>query len=129
MKSQTPKKRLKRLLYEINRLPDFVGSKLKTGHDSNLLGNTPLHAAAIWGDLDAIALLIENGGDPNAVGEYGFTPLHQALAQGNIDAALFLIEKGASLKLENGFGKTAFQMAEDRGAECLKRVLMAGSGK
>ena len=47
--------------------------------DALYAGYTPLHAAALFGIADTVALLIDRGANPNAQGEYGETPLHMAL--------------------------------------------------
>ena len=47
--------------------------------DTLYAGYTPLHAAALFGIADMVALLLDRGASPNAQGEYGETPLHLAL--------------------------------------------------
>ena len=55
---------------------------LKGGADPNLGskwdGKTPLHSAAICGNLSAVKLLIENGANPNKLDCRGMTPLKWA---------------------------------------------------
>ncbi len=46
-------------------------------------GMTPLHAAALTGQKDAVELLIEKGADLNAKNENGVTPLQLASQQGH----------------------------------------------
>ena len=48
--------------------------------DALYAGYTPLHAAALFGIADVIALLLGRRASPNAQGEHGETPLHLALS-------------------------------------------------
>ena len=48
--------------------------------DALYAGYTPLHAAALFGLADMIALLLDRRASPNAQGEHGETPLHLALS-------------------------------------------------
>ena len=48
--------------------------------DAFYAGYTPLHAAALFGLADMVALLIDRGASPNAQGDYGETPLHLAIS-------------------------------------------------
>ena len=48
--------------------------------DALYAGYTPLHAAALFGIPDMVALLLDRGASPNAQGDYGETPLHLALS-------------------------------------------------
>jgi ankyrin repeat protein len=41
----------------------------------NTLGRTAVHSAVYWERPDVLKLLLDHGGDPNAVDSYGLTPL------------------------------------------------------
>jgi ankyrin repeat protein len=69
--------------------------------------DTPLHVAAVWGDVEAIEMLIRAGADVNAVGDMGCTPLHDAVIQGHIAAAGRLLAAGATPFVRSEFGTTA----------------------
>ncbi|XP_045473074.1 serine/threonine-protein phosphatase 6 regulatory ankyrin repeat subunit A-like isoform X2 [Harmonia axyridis] len=54
---------------------------LKSGAGPNLLdegGQTPVHIAAKYGNLQTLLLLLEDGGDPEFKNKHGETPLHLA---------------------------------------------------
>jgi len=61
----------------------------------NIYKQTPLHFAAVYGCLEAIQLLIENGADVNAVDSSGHTPLALAEKQRRKRPIRLLIEYGA----------------------------------
>ncbi|MEW6365385.1 MAG: ankyrin repeat domain-containing protein [Acidobacteriota bacterium] len=58
-------------------------------------GLTPLHLAALRGQLDEIEKLIDSGAEINAKAPDGRTPLHEALASGKCAAVEMLCRKGA----------------------------------
>ena len=53
---------------------------------------TPLHAAALTGQTEAVELLIDKGADLNAENENGVTPLQMAAQQGH-PAIVELLQK------------------------------------
>ncbi len=67
--------------------------------DQDSVGTTTLHRAAARGQLELLALLLEHGAEPNAVGyqsqREGRTPLQLAQAQGQDAAVRLLREHGA----------------------------------
>ncbi|MGV8118460.1 MAG: ankyrin repeat domain-containing protein [Candidatus Xenobiia bacterium LiM19] len=66
--------------------------------ENNYFGKTPLHYAALKGDLESMKLLISHGANVNARDKMGRTPLHSALSRGNKEAALFLHKRGAGIR-------------------------------
>lgn len=74
-------------------------------------GRTPLHTAALRGDLAEIERLIAAGADPSVGDNNGFTPLHLAAQEGQTDAARALLNGGAEVDKRNGFGNTALFVA------------------
>src|SRR5690349_6920767 len=77
-------------------------------------GDRPLHVAAIWGDVQAIELLVAAGAEVDARGEFEFTPLREAVGQGHVAAARRLLELGASPHARGEWGATPNELARRR---------------
>lgn len=107
---------------------------------------TPLHLSALYSQLEAAKLLIENGADVNAthLSNSKCTPLHIAVANGDAAMARLLLEKGADpepaaagdcglASQRVGFGVppayTPLEMAQKRGNETLVSMLRAAIGR
>ena len=52
-----------------------------------------------------------------------FTPLMMAAREGHEDSALFLVDRGADVRLKNGEGLTAAQIAERAGHTSIAQAL------
>ncbi|XP_026233216.1 BRCA1-associated RING domain protein 1 [Anabas testudineus] len=63
----------------------------------NHKGETPLHLAAIKGDVEAVKELLDQGADPNLKDNAGWTPLHEACNLGHLEVVELLLSKGALL--------------------------------
>lgn len=63
----------------------------------NRKGETPLHLAAIKGEVEAVRELLEQGADPNLKDNAGWTPLHEACNHGYLGVAEMLVRGGALL--------------------------------
>lgn len=74
-------------------------------------GETPLHIIAVWGDIDAARILLDEGAEIDAPGEHDFTPLHEAISQGHVDLVKLLITRGASLTQKNEWDMDARELA------------------
>lgn len=111
------------VLAKMADLPAFLGMELRSVHDRNVLGETPLHVAAIWGDVEIGKILLDAGADPNVHGEYGYTPLHEAVGQGKSEFVQLLLARGASVELRNDDGQTPRDLAELLNDPNLKSVL------
>lgn len=64
-----------------------------------------LSCAALYGDAEALSLLIDLGVDLNAYSPVGYhshaTPLHHAVGSGSLEAVKVLVEAGASLDVKD----------------------------
>ncbi|MBI1375142.1 MAG: hypothetical protein GC159_20680 [Phycisphaera sp.] len=76
-----------------------VESLLEHGADPNLreakYGRTPLHCAAIAGQVHEIDLMLRHSADIEAADENGMTPLMHAVSHGHLAATRCLVEHGA----------------------------------
>jgi hypothetical protein len=75
---------------------------------------TPIMMAAKYGNVQAVATLVENGVDIDARNPFGVTALHIAAGSGQTRTALFLLRVGASKKLKDSNGKVAADYAQDK---------------
>lgn len=118
---------LESLLEQMSDLPTFLGIDLNAATVRGHFGDTPLHVAAVWGDLAAIEILLAHGADVNAAGEHGYTPLHEAVEQEQLEAARLLISRGASTDLKNDVGMTPLHLAEIPPGSVAMQSLLRGS--
>jgi ankyrin repeat protein len=114
---------LKRILDEMSDLPDFVGISLDGPNTKGNFGNTPLHVAAVRGDVIAGRVLLECGANPNVRGEHGYTPLHEAAGQENTAFVKMLLDYGVDLSVTNDEGETAADIARSTENIVLQQIL------
>ncbi|XP_073701288.1 BRCA1-associated RING domain protein 1 [Garra rufa] len=60
-------------------------------------GETPLHLAAVKGDVEEVRKLLAQGADPNLKDNAGWTPLHEACNLGHLGVVEELLQQGALL--------------------------------
>ena len=63
--------------------------------------NTPLHFAAISGDIDIVQMLLDRGAKVNARNKRGDTPLHNAVKSKKLEIVELLINRGANVNTSN----------------------------
>ena len=89
---------------------------LQAGGDAtegNAIGQTALHIAAIWGNIQVAAVLLRVGGaDVNATNQFGLTPFHGCVQGDHYDFAVMLVEAGANTHVRAANGRTAFDVAK-----------------
>lgn len=113
---------------------DEVDRYISSGQGVNSLApgpnkETPLHAAAMGGHCDMVRLLLELGGDLNAVDDVGNTPLHIAARNNKYKVARLLVQRKAKHVAKNDAGKTARQIAEEhKFAKVVKAIPSAWKG-
>src|SRR5437867_4166307 len=82
-------------------------------------GFTPLHSAVATDagavDIEIVRLLLAKGADPNARSQSGSTPLHTVGFTGDRASLDLLLEHGADSGIKNNDGKTAAEIARERG--------------
>jgi len=117
-------------------LAAFVGkdaavvSLLERGASARIMGrafeqNLAVHAACAGRRLGkaAFAKLLAATGDPNAPQKQGYTPLMIAAGNGFVDAVDALLAAGADRTLKQADGKTAADLARERGHHDLAKRL------
>ena len=87
---------LKALLAQVGTTADFSYVEFSDVNATNCLGENALHIAVLWGDLEAVKLLVSSGVDINKHGEQGYTPLHYACEGGDPEIVKFLLAHGAN---------------------------------
>jgi ankyrin repeat protein len=77
----------------------FIGSLLFLGSFAitETAFASPIHEAAVAGDVELVEMLIENGADVDDRDVHGYTPLLLAIQAGNTDIAKVLIAGGADV--------------------------------
>ena len=99
------------ILARMASLNEFHGDRPITVNERGILGDTPLHVAAVSGDVRVGKILLDAGADPNVHGEYGNTPLHEAVGQKQHEFVKLLLARGASKELRNEDGQTPGDLA------------------
>jgi hypothetical protein len=78
--------------------------------------STPLHWAAMDGNVEIARLLLQNGAEVNAKSNRGYTPLHYAAEQDdNVDVLHLLVENGVDLEAQANNGWRALHSAARNG--------------
>lgn len=110
----------------LTRDPGSVHARAANGDSPLLLAiyaGAPLHAAAVQGHADVVALLLASGADPDARAEGGSTPLLLAAAGGHVEVVESLLARGADPQARDAQGRSAAHHAADRGhAELASRL-------
>lgn len=100
--------------------PGAVIALIAAGADVNAAARNPLkvqalHAAVASRKLEVVTAVLDAGGDPNAQQQAGFRPMHEAGTRANRPLAELLLAHGADPTLTNDDGKSAIDVARDKG--------------
>jgi len=86
-------------------------------------GRTCLHAAAAFGAVHILAMLIATGADVCSKDRSDSTPLHTAVEEGSVDCSLALVHMGSRPSMRDRRGWTCDELAERHGHAGLARAL------
>jgi hypothetical protein len=104
-----------------------VQNGANTETKDTLMGQTPLHVAAMQDRKEVAALLLTNSADTEAKDESGQTPLHLAVKYGRkTDVAELLLAHSADVNAKDKFGMTPlYLVAQDGYKEDVAELLLA----
>lgn len=99
----------------------------RAGNLRGAAGVTPLMQAALYGDVDSVRLLLDNGADPNLANEAGATALMWAVD--DIEKTRLLLDHGADVNARSADSRTALLIAAGRfgSREVVKLLLDRGA--
>ena len=106
----------------------LLDSKSDVNSQNSIDNYTPLHMAAIFGNVIGIAALIAAGADPNAQNSIGSTPLHVAVYNRNLRSCGVLLAVGADRGIADNDGKTPLDRAIQYGLAAVADLLRGDSG-
>ncbi|KAF5839130.1 ankyrin repeat-containing domain protein [Dunaliella salina] len=80
----------------------------------NQMGQTALHIASLWGNIESMEVLLKAGADANTRNMRGSTPLHFAAAakKNAKQACEVLLKKGADTEAVDMMGRAPYEMAD-----------------
>jgi hypothetical protein len=73
--------------------------------------DTPIHVVSVWGDINALKMLIDAGAKVNVFGDLSCTPLYNTVSFGHVRCTKMLIEAGATLDDVNELNTSAQKRA------------------
>jgi len=112
--------------------PEIVRLLLRHGADVSAMAQphanrlTPLHFAAIGGDLDIIDVLVHQGAELDLRDADGMVPMFWALAEQHPDAVVHFIDLGADPSVPNNDGDSVASIAERYDMKPILRALKSG---
>lgn len=102
--------------FEITKLLLESGAKVNNSHNRRKKFNdTPLHYAAISGELEIAKMLLDKGANIHAKNEYGATALQTAVFRNKLNIVELLLNRGASVNEKKSDGSTSLHTAIQRG--------------
>ncbi|XP_034039943.1 LOW QUALITY PROTEIN: ankyrin repeat domain-containing protein 12 [Thalassophryne amazonica] len=111
------------------KVPSSASSRQKDKvNKRNERGETPLHMAAIRGDVKQVKELISLGADVNVKDFAGWTPLHEACNLGYYDVAKVLIAAGAEVNTQGLDDDTPLHDASSSGHKDIVKLLLCHGG-
>jgi ankyrin repeat protein len=94
-----------------------------------VMKETPIHIASVFGNFEAVKILIENGANVNVLNNNGSNPLHYAASRGRLDIVRLLVKSGAVLNVNDvrRQNELHFAFMGNTNKEMIKFLLETGS--
>jgi ankyrin repeat protein len=94
-----------------------------------VMKETPLHIASVFGNFEAVKILIENGADVNVLNNNGSNPLHYAASRGQLEIVKLLVKSGVVLNVNDirRQNELHFAFMGNTNKEMIKFLLETGS--
>jgi ankyrin repeat protein len=115
---------LQDILSRYQKYPFFESCPVKNANALAVDGESILHKAVMMKDVLGVKILLENGADPNQVGNMGDTPLHQAAFHNNLAIVEILVRNGANVRAKNELGETPAELAKMHNSQTLLNYLI-----
>jgi len=113
--------------------PDSVRVLLQRGANvevvsQNTMALRAIHSASAGGSTEIVEHLLQAGADANSRQQGGWTPLHAAAAAGRLDMVRVFLAHGADPTLTNSAGKSAYDIALQKGHAAVVQALRGAVG-
>ena len=104
----------------------------------NHTGETVLHQAAFYGDIDIVKMLLDKGANINAVNMKNYTPLHSACMNHHFGVVEYLIRNNADISIVSSNGWTiwrclvddpTFDITPEKNTLLARKELMSSEGR
>jgi ankyrin repeat protein len=94
-----------------------------------VMKETPLHIASVFGNFEAVKILIENGADVSVLNNNGSNPLHYAASRGRLEIVKLLVKSGVVLNVNDirRQNELHFAFMGNTNKEMIKFLLETGS--
>lgn len=115
--------KLKRLLDKYRAHEMFVNFDIQDFEDRGDDAETPMHLAALNGELDDLLLMLPTISNIDSPGGIGHTPLHYAIMFGHAAIIDVLLNHGASLSAQNDYGDRPLDLVKMNRDEVLATIL------
>lgn len=108
--------------------PEAAEILAKSGSDLNAVSHNTMkvaviNTAAASGNVEIVKTVLDAGARPDHQQQAGYTSLHEAAAHNNVTMARALLDAGADRHIKNDNGKTAFDMASEKGHKEVLEIL------
>ena len=96
--------------------------------NKDIVGQTPLHKAAYYGQRGIVKLLLDHNADVHVKDMYGETPLFDSAMNGYLGATELLLKNGSEVNIKNDNQQTPlFRAVEGRGNTGIVELLLASN--